>query len=66
LPSFINDQTVNASSHGTYQLGADGKPHLVHNFAVDRLWGAALTLIVIVMLLNLIGRLVGRFQKISD
>lgn len=63
LPSFINDQTVNASSNGTYQLGADGRPHLIHNFAVDRLWGAALTLIVIVMALNLIGRLIGRRTK---
>jgi phosphate transport system permease protein len=66
LPGFINDQTVNASANGTYQLGADGKPHLIHNFAVDRLWGAALTLIVIVMALNLIARLVGRFNKIAD
>jgi len=63
LPGFINDQTVNASTHGTYQLGADGKPHLVHNFAVDRLWGAALTLIVIVMALNLIARLIGRHKR---
>lgn len=64
LPSFINDMTVNASSHGTYQLGADGKPHLVHNFAVDRLWGAALTLVVIVMALNLIARLIGRRTRV--
>lgn len=63
LPGFINDQTVNASSSGTYQLGADGRPHLVHNFAVDRLWGAALTLIVIVMALNLVARLIGRYQR---
>lgn len=66
LPALINDQTVNANSGGTYQLGADGKAHLVHNFAVDRLWGAALTLIVIVMGLNLIARLVGRFNRIAD
>lgn len=66
LPSFINDQTVNASSNGTYQLGADGTPQLVHNFAVDRLWGAALTLIVIVMVLNLAGRLIGRLNRIPD
>ncbi len=65
LPAFINDQTLNYSNHGTYQLGSDGKPHLVHNFAVDRLWGAAATLIVIVMALNLIARLVGRFNKVA-
>jgi phosphate transport system permease protein len=66
LPGFINEQTINASSNGTYQLGADGKAHLVHNYAVDRLWGAALTLIVIVMALNLLARLIGRFNKIAD
>jgi phosphate transport system permease protein len=65
LPSFINDQTVNASAGGTYQLGPDGTPELVHNFAVDRLWGAALTLIVIVMVLNLVGRLIGRLGNVS-
>ena len=66
LPALINDQTLNANSGGTYQLGPDGKAHLVHNFAVDRLWGAALTLIVIVMGLNLIARLVGRFNRIAE
>jgi phosphate transport system permease protein len=66
LPGFINDQTVNASAGQSFQLGADGKPHLVHNFAVDRLWGAALTLIVIVMALNLLARFLGRFNKIAD
>jgi phosphate transport system permease protein len=66
LPGFINDQTVNAGANGTYQLGPDGQPHLIHNFAVDRLWGAALTLVVIVMALNLIARLIGRFKKIAD
>ena len=38
---------------------------LVHNYAVDRLWGAALTLILIVMVLNLIARLVGRRTKLG-
>lgn len=65
LPSMINAQRNNYNSGGTYQLGADGKPHLIHNFAIDRLWGAALTLILLVMLLNLIARLVGRFSKVA-
>jgi ABC-type phosphate transport system permease subunit len=30
------------------------------------MWGAALTLIIIVFLLNLIARLVGRFSKIAE
>ena len=60
LPTMINDQAINFSTGVTYQLGTDGKPHPVHNFAVDRVWGAALTLILIVMLLNLIARFVSR------
>jgi phosphate transport system permease protein len=65
LPSFINDQTLNYSNKGTYILGANGQNVLVHNYAVDRVWGAALTLIVIVMLLNLIARTIGHFNRVS-
>ena len=36
------------------------------NYAPARMWGAALTLIVIVMLLNLIARLIGRRNKIAN
>jgi phosphate transport system permease protein len=60
LPTMINDQVVNFTTAGTYVLGADGGRHLVHNYAVDRLWGAALTLILFVLALNLIGGLLGR------
>ncbi|HZY76989.1 MAG TPA: phosphate ABC transporter permease PstA [Jatrophihabitantaceae bacterium] len=63
LPGMINAERVNLTSGGTYVLGTDGKPHLVHNFAVDRVWGAALTLVLIVMFLNLVARLVGRLRK---
>jgi phosphate transport system permease protein len=66
LPGMINDQVVNFTNRGTYQLGADGKPHLVHNYAVDRVWGTALTLVIIVMALNLIARLIGRFNRVSS
>lgn len=65
LPTMINDQTLNLNSGGTYVLGPNGKPTLIHNYAVDRLWGAALTLIIIVMALNLIARVVGRFNKVG-
>ena len=66
LPTLIYDQANNFSNGGTYQLDpATGKPHLVHNYAVDRVWGAALTLILIVMALNLLARFAGRFQKVS-
>jgi phosphate transport system permease protein len=65
LPGMIADNFVNYSSQGTFQLCADGKSRCaVHNYAVDRVWGAALTLILIVMLLNLIARFVGRFNKV--
>ena len=33
--------------------------------AVDRVWSAALTLIVLVMLLNIAGRVISRFNKVS-
>jgi phosphate transport system permease protein len=66
LPTMINDESVFFSNTGSYQLDpATGKNVLVHNYAVDRVWGAALTLILIVMVLNLLARLAGRFQKVS-
>lgn len=34
--------------------------------AVDRVWGASLTLILLVFLLNLLGRFVGRFSKVKS
>ncbi len=33
--------------------------------ALDRVWGAALTLILLIFLLNLLGRFVGRFSKVK-
>ena len=71
LPRFINEQfiNVNTSSGATaYHLDANGNrvAGAVANYAPDRMWGAALTLIVIVMALNLIARLIGRLNKIVD
>jgi phosphate transport system permease protein len=34
--------------------------------AIDRTWGAALTLILIIFVLNLLGRFVGRFSKVKN
>jgi phosphate transport system permease protein len=71
LPGLINDQFTNINTptgSGTYHLDpATGKrvAGSVANYAPDRLWGAALTLIVIVMALNLIARLIGRRTKVS-
>jgi phosphate transport system permease protein len=36
------------------------------HFAADRMWGTALTLIIIVMVLNLLARLIARRNKFSD
>ncbi|MEP6598651.1 MAG: phosphate ABC transporter permease PstA [Actinomycetota bacterium] len=61
LPTMINDQFSNL---GSTQAIINGKPTAVQ-FAADRMWGAALTLIVIVMALNLTARFIGRFNKIT-
>ncbi len=66
LPGMIYDNFHYYSSQGTYQLCKNGTARCqVHNYAVDRVWGAALTLILIVMVLNLIARLVGRLNKVA-
>jgi phosphate transport system permease protein len=59
LPTMINAQVANLGAKNSFT----GQP--IHNYAVDRLWGAALTLIIIVMALNLIARLLGRFNKVT-
>ena len=63
LPGMINAQVTNLGS--AYGLRG-GKRVELHNYAVDRMWGAALTLIIIVMGLNLIARLIARFSKIPN
>lgn len=66
LPTMMYDQANNLTGGTTYQLGANGKPVPVHNYAQDRVWGAALTLILIVLLLNLIARFLGRRNRLTD
>jgi phosphate transport system permease protein len=61
LPGMINDQFANI---GNTQALVNGHPVQIH-YAADRMWGAALTLIIIVMALNLIARLIGRRSKIT-
>ena len=70
-PTFINDQFININTSpapAPYHLDANGNrvAGAVANYAPDRLWGAALTLIIIVMALNLIARLVGRRNKVAS
>jgi phosphate transport system permease protein len=64
LPGMIYDQSANLSS--SYSLNAAGQRVLAHNYAADRMWGAALTLILMVMLLNLVARLIARRSTVSN
>jgi phosphate transport system permease protein len=62
LPGMIYDQVTNLGN--TTGLDANGHRVQLH-FAADRMWGAALTLIIIVMALNLIARLIARASKVN-
>jgi phosphate transport system permease protein len=71
LPTLIREQFFNinkATGAGTYHLDANGNrvAGAVANYAPDRMWGAALTLIIIVMGLNLLARLIGRRNKFAS
>lgn len=70
LPTLIRDQFRNAklATGGTaYHLDNHGNrvAGAVTNFATDRMWAAAFTLIAIVLLLNLVARFIGRFNKVA-
>jgi phosphate transport system permease protein len=62
LPGMIKDQFSNI---GNTHVLVNGKPTTIH-YAADRMWGAALTLILMVMLLNLLARLIARRTRISN
>lgn len=71
LPGMINEQfqNLNQAAAGTgYQLDKNGNviQGVAQNFAPDRMWGTALTLILIVLVLNVIARVIGRFNKITQ
>lgn len=61
LPSMIYNESANL---GNTTVLLNGHKTQIH-FAADRMWGAALTLIILVMLLNLIARLVARRSKVT-
>ena len=48
---------------GNTHVLVNGHPATIH-YAADRMWGAALTLIIIVMALNLVARLIGRLHPV--
>lgn len=64
LPGMIYDQSANLGS--SFGLNAAGQRVKLHNYAADRMWGAALTLIVLVMALNLTARLIARRSKVTS
>ena len=71
LPTLIRAQFLNinqASGPRSYHLDSHGNrvAGAVVNYAPDRMWGTALTLIIIVMGLNLIARLIGRRSKTAS
>jgi phosphate transport system permease protein len=71
LPTMIRKEFLNfnTAAAGTrpYHLDSHGNKvyGAVANYAPERLWGAALTLIVLVLALTLIARLIGRFSKVA-
>jgi phosphate transport system permease protein len=70
LPLEIKQQfqNINQATGGhAYHLDAQGNEvaGAAANYAPDRMWGAALTLILLVLLLNVIARLIGRSNKLA-
>jgi phosphate transport system permease protein len=62
LPGMIKDEFSNLGSTSILQHGQ----RLTVHYAADRMWGAALTLIALVMALNLIARVISRRSKVSN
>jgi phosphate transport system permease protein len=62
LPGMIKDQFGNLGSTTILRGGHKVSVH----YAADRMWGAALTLIILVMALNLVARLIARRSKLSS
>ena len=66
LPSLIYNQFPNYANQGSKKNPFTGAVEITHNYATGRMWAAALTLIVIVMVLNLIARLIARRSKVNN
>jgi phosphate transport system permease protein len=71
LPTLIRKnfqdagQTVSGGSYHFDPVTGEKVYGGVTNYAVDRMWGAALTLILIILLLTLVARFIGRFNKLE-
>jgi len=67
LPSLIYSEFPNAGNSSSVTKNPfTGATESIHNYASGRMWGAALTLIIIVMGLNMIARLVARRSKVNN
>lgn len=62
LPGMIKDEFSNLGNTSILQNGHRVTVH----YAANRMWGAALTLIILVMVLNLIARLIARRSRLSN
>jgi phosphate transport system permease protein len=62
LPGMIKDEFSNL---GNTTILQNGHKVTVH-YAANRMWGAALTLIILVMLLNLTARLIARRSRLTN
>jgi phosphate transport system permease protein len=62
LPGMIKDEFSNL---GNTTILQNGHKVTVH-YAANRMWGAALTLIILVMVLNLIARLIARRSRLAN
>ena len=62
LPGMIKDQFGNLGSTTILRHGHKVSVH----YAADRMWAAALTLVILVMALNLVARLIARRSKVSS
>lgn len=72
LPTLIRDQFSNAGQTATGSGGYHLDPKTgqvvqgaLKNYSVDRMWAAALTLILIVLVLTVIARLIGRKNQLA-
>ena len=66
LPSLIYSQFPNYANQGGTKNPFTGAVETTTNYAAGRMWGAALTLILLVMLLNLVARLIARRSKVNN
>jgi len=66
LPLAIFDQFPNSSNQGSTENPFTHVKQITNNYASGRMWGFALTLILIVMVLNLIARLIARRSKVTN